>query len=262
MKKKRNPWNRAANVTATGAAYSKAHYVAREDDTSRSGAVYVFSRLVPSSSDGDSTDDSSAPVCTEDESDGGAYGGLHADRRRFYCPRGGERGGDCAWHESAKFAASDRRGGDLFGSSLSVDHDSGVVVVGAPGASLTGLWREVRGAGCGFMLWCWKRSLSSIEAPAIPSEHSLLAEVFETFILLSLMTGGDSSHPCWIARSVMHSSKRTPAQAHGQLPQRHEGGRFYLGLAYISAIDGCELRPPRGGIHTQSSVASRFLCVG
>jgi len=48
------------------------------------------------------------------------------------------------WQDSAKLAASDRRGGDLFGRSLSVNHDGGVVVVGAPGASLTGLWREVR----------------------------------------------------------------------------------------------------------------------
>jgi len=38
------------------------------------------------------------------------------------------------WQDSAKLAASDRRGGDLFGRSLSVNHDGGVVVVGAPDA--------------------------------------------------------------------------------------------------------------------------------
>lgn len=142
---------RAANVTATGAAYSKAHYVAREDDTSRTGAVYVFSRLV-SPSDDDGANGTSTPVCAEDVSDDSVYGGLHVDRRRFYCPSGGERGHGCEWQESAKFVASDRRGGDLFGRSLSVDHDGGVVVVGAPGASLTGLWREVRQEGCEFKL--------------------------------------------------------------------------------------------------------------
>lgn len=31
----------------------------------------------------------------------------------------------------------------MFGGSLAVDHARGVAVVGAPGASLTGLWQEV-----------------------------------------------------------------------------------------------------------------------
>lgn len=147
---------RAANVTATGAASSKAHYVAREDDTSRAGAVYLFSRLVASSTsstdDADTTFLSSATlVCSEeDNGDSSVY-----NERRFYCPRGGERGQPyCGWEESAKLTASDRRGGDLFGRCLSVDHNSGVVVVGAPGTSLTGLWREVniRGDGGKFKL--------------------------------------------------------------------------------------------------------------
>eukprot|EP00752_Nemacystus_decipiens_P003960 g3626.t1 len=136
---------RAANVTATGAAASKAHYVAREDDTSRAGAVYLFSRLVvPSadSADGEITASPTSfttPVCSEEDS----VSGQQPEVTRFYCPRGGERGQpSCGWEESAKLTASDRRGGDLFGRSLAVDHGSGIVVVGAPGASLTGLWRE------------------------------------------------------------------------------------------------------------------------
>lgn len=140
-------------MTATGAASSKAHYVAREDHTSRAGAVYLFSRLVVPSTGaagGETTNSSSSPttpVCSE-EGDSGQL----PEVRRFYCPRGGERGQPyCGWEESAKLTASDRRGGDLFGRCLSVDHDSGIVVVGAPGASLTGLWREVRivRGGCG-----------------------------------------------------------------------------------------------------------------
>lgn len=155
---------RAANLTATGAASSKAHYVAREDDTSRAGAVYVFSRLVvpatgstedastaSSSSPSSATPTATTPVCSEsDDSGNGIYSGQQPEVRRFYCPRGGERGQPyCGWEESAKLTATDRRGGDLFGRCLSVDHDSGVVVVGAPGASLTGLWREVRIRGGG-----------------------------------------------------------------------------------------------------------------
>lgn len=131
---------RAANVTSAGVASSKAHYVAREDQTSRAGAVYVFSRLATST---DNNDTSTSSVCTdEDDGDDGIYGDT---RRRYYCPRGGARGEEnCGWEESAKLTASDRRGGDLFGTCLSANHDTGVVVVGAPGASLTGLWREVR----------------------------------------------------------------------------------------------------------------------
>lgn len=135
-------------MTATGAVSSKAHYVAREDDTSRAGAVYLFSRLVVPST-GETTASSSSsttPVCSEEDNSG-----QQPEVKRLYCPRGGERGQPyCGWEESAKLTASDRRGGDLFGRCLSVDHDSGIVVVGAPGASLTGLWREVRARGdCG-----------------------------------------------------------------------------------------------------------------
>lgn len=66
--------------------------------------------------------------------------------KSYYCPSGRDRT-TCRWEESAKLTARDRRGGDLFGGSLAVDHDSGVAVVGAAGASLTGIWREVRKPG-------------------------------------------------------------------------------------------------------------------
>ncbi|CAM9102436.1 unnamed protein product [Scytosiphon promiscuus] len=148
---------RAANVSATGAPpSSKAHYVAREDDTSRAGAVYVFSRLaLPASTTTTTTNDSSTtssaqsialatPTCTDDN--GHNTNSMLEEQpktTRYYCPRGGHRGQhNCGWEESAKLTASDRRGGDLFGTCVSVNHDNGIVVVGAPGASLTGLWRE------------------------------------------------------------------------------------------------------------------------
>lgn len=150
---------RAANVSATGAPpSSKAHYVAREDDTSRAGAVYVFSRLaLPSSTTTTNTNDSSTisssqlsspatSTCTDNNGDNtDSMLDGRAETTRYYCPRGGDRGEhNCGWEESAKLTASDRRGGDLFGTCLSVNHNDGIVVVGAPGASLTGLWREVR----------------------------------------------------------------------------------------------------------------------
>lgn len=64
--------------------------------------------------------------------------------KSYYCSRGQDRT-ECHWKESAKLTSRDRRGGDLFGATLSVDHDTGVAVIGAPGASLTGIWREVCG---------------------------------------------------------------------------------------------------------------------
>ncbi|CAM9763265.1 unnamed protein product [Pylaiella littoralis] len=141
---------RNANLSTTGAAYSKAHYIAKEYDTSRAGAVYVFSRLTISadnitsfSSSSSSPVPTATSVCPDDDTDSGSMlVSGQSDTRRFYCPRGGERGQGCGWEESVKFTASDRRRSDLFGRCLSVNHDSGIVVVGAPGASLTGLWRE------------------------------------------------------------------------------------------------------------------------
>lgn len=63
-----------------------------------------------------------------------------------YCGKGRDRD-ECHWEESAKLTTRDRRGGDLFGTSLSLHHDTGVAIVGASGASLKGLWREV-GSSC------------------------------------------------------------------------------------------------------------------
>lgn len=160
------PSFRSANVSATGAS-SKAHYVAREDDTSRAGAVYVFSRLTIDntstsfSSSSSSSFSAAESVCTDDDDT------LTRPERRYFCPRGGERG-QCRWEESAKLTASDRRRGDLFGGCLSVDHDTGVVVVGAPGASLAGLWREV-------CVKCCLRGLTSLclgKAFSMQSEES------------------------------------------------------------------------------------------
>lgn len=127
-------------MSSTG-AFSKAHYVAREDKTSRAGAVYIFSRLAAQNLTASSYFSSSTDsVCSENHDDDA---NLNGPDKRYYCPMGRNRG-RCLWKESAKLTASDRRRGDLFGWTLSVDHESGLVVVGAPGSSLTGLWREVR----------------------------------------------------------------------------------------------------------------------
>lgn len=136
------PPYRSANVTGAGVS-SKAHYVAREDDTSRAGAVYLFSRMA---TDNASTSPCSSISPTSSPSSSSGPISLGDDflqtERRYYCPTGRARG-KCGWEESTKLTASDRRRGDMFGVSISVDHESGVAVVGAPGASLTGLWREV-----------------------------------------------------------------------------------------------------------------------
>ncbi|CAM9590131.1 unnamed protein product, partial [Discosporangium mesarthrocarpum] len=115
---------------------SMAHYVTREDGTARAGSAYVFTRLRGRSNA--SQDLFSATYFTIDTT------GEGLDRLEVaqdYCPSGWSRG-NCQWREAAKLVASDRRGGDMFAQSLAVNHDDGVAVVGAPGASLTGLWLE------------------------------------------------------------------------------------------------------------------------
>lgn len=123
--------------------------MAREDGTSRAGAVYMFSRLqsgnasdeikesVSSASSASDTISSSSSNSEQSCPAGIAF-------KSYYCSRGQDRT-ECHWKESAKFTARDRRGGDLFGGSVSVDHGSGVAVIGAAGASLTGIWQEVCG---------------------------------------------------------------------------------------------------------------------
>lgn len=125
--------HRPANLTPF-APSSKAHYIAREDGTSRAGAAYVFSRL--------GRDSHEAGVTTASSSGPGSSCPSKVAGGARYCARGTDRA-ECLWAESAKLTAGDRRGGDLFGATISVHHASGVAVVGAPGASLTGLWREV-----------------------------------------------------------------------------------------------------------------------
>ncbi|CAM9175345.1 unnamed protein product [Ascophyllum nodosum] len=128
---------RSANISTAGA--SKAHYVTQEDDTARAGAVYIFSRVVGENSSAavETPLSSRNSICHENDD----VIRFVASRRRYYCPRGTSRG-RCVWEESAKLTASDRRQGDQFGATLAVDHESGLVVVGAPGKSLSGLWRE------------------------------------------------------------------------------------------------------------------------
>lgn len=128
-------------MTINGA--SKAHYIAREDDTSRAGAVYIFSRVTAENASVVTQTPSASPgvsTCPEKDDD---FIRFVETRRRYYCPRGRSRR-KCVWEESARLTASDRRGGDMFGAAISIHHESGLVVIGAPGKSLTGLWQEVR----------------------------------------------------------------------------------------------------------------------
>ena len=48
----------------------------------------------------------------------------------------------CEWTEEAKLMASDKRANYFFGASLSVDDEAGIVLVGSPGASYTGFYKE------------------------------------------------------------------------------------------------------------------------
>ena len=76
-------------------------------DTVQSGAVYVFRRHVIGSLD----------FCT---------GSLD----------------DCIWDQEAKVVAADKRSKALFGHSVSISDSAGVLVVGAPRASSTGIFKE------------------------------------------------------------------------------------------------------------------------
>ena len=49
---------------------------------------------------------------------------------------------DCIWSEEARFVASDKRENIMFGYSVDVNDDSGVIVVGAPAAAMTGFYKE------------------------------------------------------------------------------------------------------------------------
>ncbi|CAM9860729.1 unnamed protein product, partial [Chrysoparadoxa australica] len=98
----------------TGSSTSQAHYSLKEE-TARAGAAYVFA-LKQNDAGGEDT--------------------------REFCRSGQDRASRCVWREDAKLVSSSKREGDMFGSSLGVDHDSGVAAVGASGASLTGFWGE------------------------------------------------------------------------------------------------------------------------
>lgn len=48
----------------------------------------------------------------------------------------------CQWQQEVKFAASDKRSSAWFGYSVAINDSSGVLAVGAPGAPLTGFYKE------------------------------------------------------------------------------------------------------------------------
>ncbi|CAM9369602.1 unnamed protein product, partial [Choristocarpus tenellus] len=147
-------FNSTANTTS--AVSYKAHYTSKEDGTSRAGSAYVFSYLAGRSYSSTSlggNGDSSCPSHplkfrlsrSPVDSDSLPASFYEPDPEAIvtldYCPLGGAKA-NCHWQEVAKLVASDRRGDDKFAHSLSVDHDAGLAIVGAPGASLTGLWLE------------------------------------------------------------------------------------------------------------------------
>ena len=49
---------------------------------------------------------------------------------------------ECIWEQEVKVMASDKRSNAMFGHSVSIDDTSGILVVGSPGASLTGFYKE------------------------------------------------------------------------------------------------------------------------
>jgi len=49
---------------------------------------------------------------------------------------------ECEWTEEAKLMASDKRPNCFFGSSLAVNDAAGIVVIGSPGASYSGFYKE------------------------------------------------------------------------------------------------------------------------
>ena len=48
----------------------------------------------------------------------------------------------CNWVHEVKFIASDKRSAARFGSAVAIDDRRGVLAVGAPGAALTGFYKE------------------------------------------------------------------------------------------------------------------------
>jgi hypothetical protein len=90
-------------------------------ETSRSGAVYVFNRrsLVSQSERESERERSGERYCTAEM--------LQSS---------------CQWVEVNKLTPSDKRSGDEFGSSLSVNEESGIIIVSSPFTSLTGFYRE------------------------------------------------------------------------------------------------------------------------
>lgn len=48
----------------------------------------------------------------------------------------------CNWVQEVKFIASDKRSAAWFGSAVAINDNSGVLAVGAPGAPLTGFYKE------------------------------------------------------------------------------------------------------------------------
>ena len=76
-------------------------------ETSRAGAVYAFHLTTPNSNN----------LCAGN---------------KF----------NCIWYEEARLMASDKRENAFFGTSVAVNDQTGVIVVGSPAASMTGFYKE------------------------------------------------------------------------------------------------------------------------
>jgi hypothetical protein len=49
---------------------------------------------------------------------------------------------DCGWKEIQRLVPSDKRKGDLFGSTVAINSDLGIILVGSPSAAAHGIYRE------------------------------------------------------------------------------------------------------------------------
>lgn len=98
-------------------------------ETAHSGAVYVFSRSV-----------SAAAVTAAIESaevTGETFSGISSTHACL-----GGTYSDCEWTQVGKLMASDKRPKDQFGAAVSVNAESGVIMVGSPHAAAFGFYKE------------------------------------------------------------------------------------------------------------------------
>ena len=105
-------WNVHGSIVNASAWDSGRPMYGGSVETISSGAAYIFRRHVINSLD----------FCT------------------------GKLASECTWDQEVRVTASDKRAFAHFGSSVSINDTAGVLVVGAPGAPLTGFYKETPGS--------------------------------------------------------------------------------------------------------------------